>query len=115
LISPIDILPDSIPFVGRIDDIALAFFALDKIINSVPEKVILENWQGKDNIIYIVKEGVGYITNIVGGKNVAKVISFISKHFLKGNVYKEYKQFKEYQEYKRMKEKKEKYKTENAN
>lgn len=47
LASPIDILPDFIPFIGQIDDIAIAFFGVNAIFNEVPENIILENWQGK--------------------------------------------------------------------
>ncbi|KYH34734.1 hypothetical protein CLTEP_13310 [Clostridium tepidiprofundi DSM 19306] len=78
LISPIDILPDNIPIIGSIDDIAIAFFALDMIINQVPEQIILENWQGEDDIIRIIKEGIGYISELVGKRRIIKLIRFIN-------------------------------------
>jgi uncharacterized membrane protein YkvA (DUF1232 family) len=86
LVSPIDILPDFIPFVGKIDDLALAFFALEKIINEVPENVILDNWQGRTDIIIKVREGIDYITRAAGGTNVGKLVKFISNiSHMKGN------------------------------
>lgn len=77
LASPIDILPDFIPFVGKIDDVAIAFFVMNKLINEVPEDVILENWNGREDIITVIKNGVYYISNLVGGKNVEKLVDFI--------------------------------------
>lgn len=78
LASPIDLLPDFIPFVGQIDDVAIAFFGLQKIMNEVPIEIILENWQGEDNIVIKVNEVVGYMYKLVGGPNVAKIIGFLS-------------------------------------
>lgn len=80
--SPIDILPDFIPFIGKIDDVAVAFFGLNAIFNEVPKEIILENWQGEKDIIMIVKQGVSYISEAVGSKNVAKLIAFIKKIFV---------------------------------
>lgn len=80
--SPIDILPDFIPLVGKIDDVAIAFFGLNAIFNEVPKEIILENWQGEKDIIMIVKQGVAYISEVVGSRNVAKLITFIKKIFV---------------------------------
>lgn len=55
LISPIDIIPDFIPFVGYTDDLFLVIFALDNLLNNVGEDVIVENWSGKDNIIQLIQ------------------------------------------------------------
>jgi uncharacterized membrane protein YkvA (DUF1232 family) len=84
LASPIDLLPDFIPFVGKIDDVAIAFFGMQKIMNEVPMEIILENWQGEDNIVIKVNEAVDYIYKVVGGPNVAKLIGFISNLGKKG-------------------------------
>lgn len=77
LASPIDIIPDFIPLIGRIDDIAMAFFALDMIINEVPEEIILQNWDGEEDIILVTKEAVNYISKIVGSRNVAKLFATV--------------------------------------
>lgn len=84
LVSPIDILPDFVPFIGKIDDIAITFFGLNAIINEVDENLILENWHGKENIILVVKEAVKYISNVVGGQNVTKLINTLKDIFSKG-------------------------------
>jgi|GEM_PF-230728 len=79
LASPIDIMPDFIPMIGKMDDVAVAFFGLNSIINDIPEEIIMQNWQGKDNIIVTAKEAVNYISVAVGSENVSKLIHAVGK------------------------------------
>jgi uncharacterized membrane protein YkvA (DUF1232 family) len=77
-VSPISIIPDCIPVIGEMDDLAVAFFGLNTLMNDIPKEIILDNWQGKEDIILYAKEGVKYISMLVGSNNVKKVVSFIS-------------------------------------
>lgn len=85
LASPIEIIADVIPIVGQIDDISLTFFALDRVINEVPEKVIIENWQGNKDVICKIKNGTQFIFNNIGTGNVAKILKYISSMKFKSN------------------------------
>jgi uncharacterized membrane protein YkvA (DUF1232 family) len=40
--SPVDIIPDAIPLVSRIDDVAVAIIALDLFLDGVPRDVMIE-------------------------------------------------------------------------
>lgn len=81
LASPIDILPDFLPMIGKVDDVAIAFFGLNSIINDIPEEIIVQNWQGKENIIKTAREAVNYISVAVGSENVTKLIHALGKMF----------------------------------
>lgn len=76
---PTDIIPDNIPFIGRIDEIAVAFFALERIIADVPIKVVLENWEGKNNIVIITRNLIEYVVNFTGARNVEKIYNFLDE------------------------------------
>ena len=76
---PIDIIPDNIPFIGRIDDIGIIYFTISKIIDSVPCNVIVENWQGKNDMIVMLKTLVEYSINFTGAKNLDKIYNFIDE------------------------------------
>jgi uncharacterized membrane protein YkvA (DUF1232 family) len=76
---PTDLIPSKIPFIGVIDDIGVGFFALNKVLEDVPLAVILENWQGKNELILVLKNGIEYITNFTGAGNVGKLYSVIEE------------------------------------
>lgn len=70
---PTNVIPNNIPFIGVIDDVGVAFFALDKIFSDVPLTVIVENWQGKNDLLLVLKKGIEYLVNFTGAKNVEKL------------------------------------------
>lgn len=51
IVVPTDIIPDKIPFIGKIDELAVAFFALNRIVKDVPIHIILENWQDRKSVV----------------------------------------------------------------
>ena len=46
IISPIDLIPDFIPFFGEIDDLFLLVLALQHLVNNAGRKVLLDHWTG---------------------------------------------------------------------
>ncbi|WP_297428111.1 DUF1232 domain-containing protein [Clostridium sp.] len=74
---PANIIPNSIPFIGVIDDVGVAFFAVNKILNDVPLSVIVENWQGKNDLLLVLKNGFEYLINFTGAKNVERLYEVI--------------------------------------
>ncbi|MBU3103742.1 YkvA family protein [Clostridium gasigenes] len=76
---PTDIIPNNIPFIGKIDELAVTFFALNRIVNDVPVYILLENWEGKTDIISALKSIIEYVTNFTGARNVEKIYSVIDE------------------------------------
>ena len=70
---PCDIIPDKVPCIGKIDDIAIGVFALNVIMTDVPLNVVLENWQGKNDILIVLKNVIDYATNFTGAKNIDSI------------------------------------------
>lgn len=67
LISPIDIVPDFVPGLGQLDDVVLAILALHSLLNRVDEEVILEHWNGSEDLIRMVRVGVGAVSRLLPG------------------------------------------------
>ena len=65
LISPIDLIPDVIPGIGQLDDLFIAAFALDQILNRVPEEVVLDHWDGDEDVLQIVRQILDIATGMV--------------------------------------------------
>jgi uncharacterized membrane protein YkvA (DUF1232 family) len=53
-ITPLDFIPDFIPFIGQVDDVYLVAIAVLRIINRTSEEVVEEHWNGGVNIKRLV-------------------------------------------------------------
>lgn len=76
---PFDIIPDFLPIIGKIDDLAIVFYALNKIICNVPEEVIKENWEGEEEIILVIRKGIDILYNTIGIKNIVNTCKWFTK------------------------------------
>jgi len=56
MLNPLDLVPDWIPFVGLVDDIYLVAVALLRLLLRVDEKVLKDNWRGRDDLIPILRK-----------------------------------------------------------
>jgi uncharacterized membrane protein YkvA (DUF1232 family) len=63
--SPIDIIPDFIPGLGQLDDIAIVAFALDQMLNRIPQHVVAEHWDGDEDLLQVVREILDIATAFV--------------------------------------------------
>ena len=46
IVSPIDLIPDFIPFFGEIDDLFILVLALQHLVNNAGRRVLLDHWTG---------------------------------------------------------------------
>lgn len=76
---PTDLIPSKIPFIGAIDDIGVGFFALNKVLKDVPLAVIVENWEGKNELLMVLKNGIEYLTDFTGARNVQKLYHVVEE------------------------------------
>jgi len=76
---PTDLIPSKIPFIGAIDDIGVGFFALNKVLKDVPLSVIVENWEGKNELLMVLKNGIEYLTDFTGARNVQKLYEVVEE------------------------------------
>jgi len=56
VISPLDLIPDFIPFIGEVDDLYFVALTLLRLLNRTPAEVIREHWDGGGDIALIVEK-----------------------------------------------------------
>jgi uncharacterized membrane protein YkvA (DUF1232 family) len=52
--SPIDLVPDLIPVLGKSDDVFVAIFAVHHLIRTAGEEVVVEHWDGTADVLEFV-------------------------------------------------------------
>ncbi|RPI51423.1 MAG: DUF1232 domain-containing protein [Deltaproteobacteria bacterium] len=56
MLNPVDLVPDWIPFLGLVDDVYLVAVALLRLVLRVDEKVLKDNWRGRDDLIPFLRK-----------------------------------------------------------
>jgi len=63
--SPIDLVPDLIPLLGRSDDVFVAIFAVHHLIRTAGEEVVVEHWDGTRDALEFVNSLVDVAARFV--------------------------------------------------
>jgi uncharacterized membrane protein YkvA (DUF1232 family) len=74
VISPIDLLPDILPFIGQVDDIYMVSLTLLRLVNRTDETVVREHWSGGGDIVSLADSIAGIAPTILP-KRVSRVLS----------------------------------------
>ena len=56
--SPLDLIPDFIPFLGQIDDAYIVAIALQRLLNSAGPEVIKKYWEGSMDVFNTLQNAV---------------------------------------------------------
>ena len=68
-ISPIDLLPEMfLGPVGYLDDIAVAAFILNDLINEVDPQIIRKHWAGEQDVLILIKTILTNADKMIGSK-----------------------------------------------
>ncbi|KLO21727.1 hypothetical protein X275_08340 [Marinitoga sp. 1197] len=80
IISPLDIIPESIigP-IGYLDDLYIGLYLLNILLNELPKEKIYEHWRGDKNTLKNVSEIIEILKNNYDKKVMGKISNLISK------------------------------------
>ncbi len=78
-VTPVDVIPDPIPIIGEIDDLALAIFALEQIAERLDPAIIEEHWPGEGKVLELVAEGVRLFGKVLPSKLLSAIQQVIDR------------------------------------
>jgi uncharacterized membrane protein YkvA (DUF1232 family) len=79
-ISPVDIIPELLTGpIGYLDDIILAAYVLNKMINDVEQSVIAEHWNGDANLLDTIQELLRKAEDLVDSKVLGLIKKVLNK------------------------------------
>ena len=79
VVSPIDIIPDFIPFIGYADDLVLVVFGLNIIMNDLDNQILLDNWSGQQDVMDFMRKITISAENILNRNVLRKIKIFLEK------------------------------------
>lgn len=75
-LNPFDILPElMLGPIGYIDDVAIAAYVLQRILDQDPE-IIARHWAGKGNVIELVQRIVKHADKLLGARAAKKLARY---------------------------------------
>jgi len=75
-ISPIDLMPEGlIGPIGYLDDVALAAFVLNDLLNETDPQIIRKHWAGEQDILDLIKTIIANADKMIGGNLWKKIKS----------------------------------------
>lgn len=67
-LSPIDLIPEFIPVGGVVDDLLVAVVAVNHLIERAGEEVVLEHWDGPEDLLGLVRTVLDTAAGLVPSK-----------------------------------------------
>lgn len=74
---PIDFMPDKMPVLGAMDDLALFVFGLNHLLNRIPMPIVVEHWSGDLQTLKFIKDNIGKIMGATKSANIDKIYGLI--------------------------------------
>jgi len=73
-ISPIDLLPEAfLGPIGYLDDIAVAAYIVNDLVNDVDPQIVRKHWAGEQDILDLIKTILANADKMIGGKLWEKI------------------------------------------
>lgn len=92
VISPLDFIPDVLPFIGQVDDVYVVALTLLRLVNFTDENVVRQHWSGGGDIVslansiaslapaFLPKRVSRMISSKVELADAGKVLKSVTKH-----------------------------------
>lgn len=82
VISPLDFLPDAIPFLGQIDDLLLVALVLQRFMNSVSHAILMEHWAGRADLLATIEKILAFTRYLLPEGIYSKIVKKASQDYI---------------------------------
>jgi uncharacterized membrane protein YkvA (DUF1232 family) len=65
LVMPVDLVPDWLPGIGKLDDLIMLCLAIDSMLNHIPETVTDDYWKGDRTTLNSIRRTVATATDFL--------------------------------------------------
>lgn len=65
VVSPVDLIPDFVIGIGRLDDLVLVSLAIDHLMSGAEEEIVREHWDGTDDGLDLVRSVFAWLAAII--------------------------------------------------
>ena len=65
VVMPVDLIPDWLPGIGRLDDIIMVCVGIDSMLNHTPKAVLDEYWEGDQAVLDSIRSVVSTAVEFV--------------------------------------------------
>lgn len=79
VLSPLDLVPDSFPLLGKIDDTYAILVSVAKLLRSTDRNIILRHWLGDPETIDTVRAWLNYFDEKLGSGLMKKIAGMIKR------------------------------------
>ena len=65
VVSPVDLIPDFVFGIGRLDDLVLVSLAVDHLMSGTDETIVREHWDGTEDGLDLVRSAFSWAASII--------------------------------------------------
>lgn len=74
---PFDLLPDKMPILGKVDDLALIFFGANHMLTKIPVPILVKHWQGELKTLKLLRDNLGTLVGFTPAKTLDQVYGMV--------------------------------------
>jgi len=80
-VSPIDLIPEALTGpIGYVDDIALAAYVLNSIVNNTNKDIVIKHWAGDGDVLNVIQQILKVADEMVGSGLWRKIKRIIGRN-----------------------------------